>query len=339
MNKRELLAHWLDRTGVSALAARAPHRDLLLVLNYHRVGDANATPWDPGVFSASAEQFDEQVGWVKRHLQPVGLDEGVEFVSANGRARPGGTRVLFTFDDGYLDNFEIAFPILRSHGLQGVFFLASALVGSDQIPWWDVIAFVVKQARRRAFTLRYPAERTIDVDKQGLTEALRQVLLLYKEPEMTDSDRFLAELQESCGGPHPGASGERLFLDWDQAGQMVAGGMAIGAHTHTHRILGRLEADEQRFELSEGRRILRQRLGIAADTLAYPVGTRSSFTPATQRLAQECGYRACFSFYGGLNFPGRTDHYNILRSGVDGQSMARFRTQAAHTAALARFWP
>ena len=44
-------------------------------------------------------------------------------------------RVLITFDDGYPDNYEIAFPIFRSHGVQGVFFLCTGIVGSDYIPW------------------------------------------------------------------------------------------------------------------------------------------------------------------------------------------------------------
>jgi peptidoglycan/xylan/chitin deacetylase (PgdA/CDA1 family) len=76
--------------------------------------------------------------------------------------------VLITFDDGYLDNYEIAFPILRSHVVQGVFFLATSMVGSCQVPWWDHIAYLMKTARRRRFSLRYPADLAVDIDRERL---------------------------------------------------------------------------------------------------------------------------------------------------------------------------
>ena len=78
---------------------------------------------------------------------------------------------MITFDDGYLDNYEIAYPILRSHGAQGVFFLATGMVGSCEIPWWDRIAYLVKTARKRQFTLHYPADLAVDLDKMAWKRA------------------------------------------------------------------------------------------------------------------------------------------------------------------------
>jgi peptidoglycan/xylan/chitin deacetylase (PgdA/CDA1 family) len=56
------------------------------------------------------------------------------------------TRVLLTFDDGCRDNYDLAFPILRSHGVQGVFFLPTAFIGTDAIAWWDEIANLIQRA-------------------------------------------------------------------------------------------------------------------------------------------------------------------------------------------------
>jgi len=55
------------------------------------------------------------------------------------------TRVLLTFDDGYRDNYDLAFPILRSHGVQGVFFLPTTFIGTDAIAWWDEIANLIQR--------------------------------------------------------------------------------------------------------------------------------------------------------------------------------------------------
>ena len=66
--------------------------------------------------------------------------------------------------------------------------------------------------------------------------------------------------------------------------------MAVGAHTHTHRVLATLDPGEQRRELLQGKRILEERLGGRVHSLAYPVGRRDSFGEETKRLAREAGY-------------------------------------------------
>ena len=94
-----------------------PRRDCLIVLNYHRIGDPSETVGDPGVFSASAEEFGRQVAFLRARYLPVGLDEAVRFVE--GRADGRAARVLVTFDDGYIDNYRLAYPILKTQGVPG----------------------------------------------------------------------------------------------------------------------------------------------------------------------------------------------------------------------------
>ncbi len=73
--KRELLSGGLFWSGASSLLARLPPGDSLLVLNYHRIGDPDDDPFDPGVFSATADEFHEQISYLKRRLSVVTLEE------------------------------------------------------------------------------------------------------------------------------------------------------------------------------------------------------------------------------------------------------------------------
>src|SRR5829696_470938 len=77
-----------------------------LVLTFHRVGDPRGSPLDPAPFSATAEEFEAHVAHLADATDAVGLDD----VPRALRAR----RVLVTFDDGYRDAYEVAFPILRA---------------------------------------------------------------------------------------------------------------------------------------------------------------------------------------------------------------------------------
>jgi peptidoglycan/xylan/chitin deacetylase (PgdA/CDA1 family) len=336
--KRELLARGLLWSGVSLLLSKLPSRNLLLVLNYHRIGNPDDDLFDPGVFSATAEQFNKQISHLKRLVSLVTLEEALAFTEGTIKERTRHCRVLLTFDDGYLDNYDIAYPILRSHGVQGVFFLATSLVGSCHIPWWDHIAYLMKTARKRRFSLSYPANLIVDIDGSGLTQSLRAVLSLYKMPENSDSSRFMQQLLEETGGDDPPGS-LRRFLNWDEAREMISGGMMIGSHTHSHHILSQLEPSRQFEELTQSQSILNQELGFKPDVLAYPVGGRTSFSDQTQKAARDAGYRAAFSFYGGTNLQGNTSPYDVNRIGVDGESLGRFKVQTAVCRSSGKYWP
>jgi len=336
--KRSFLADSIYFTGFAAIARSLPLGDSLLVLAYHRIGNPGEDLFDPGVFSATADQLEDQVRFLKRHLQVVTLEEALAVIDGSGRGSTRRCRVLITFDDGSLDNFELAYPVLHSLDVQGVFFLTTDMVGSSHISWWDRIAFLLRTAQRRRFSLSYPYPLEVDIDRDGLTLSLRSVLHLYKQPANTDPDRFLGELsKETQSAEVP--SGLRRFLDWDEAKKMVADGMAIGSHTVSHNVLSQLPMDRQRHELVESRRILQERLGTPVEALAYPVGAQTSFTIQTQQLAREAGYRVAFSNCGGRNFRGGMEAFNIKRSAVSGPSWRRFRVQVSVYKMTGNYWP
>jgi len=336
VSKRELAALWSARTGFTTVLEHLPRRPLLMILNYHRIGNPEETPYDPGTFSATAEELDRQIACLKKRYEFVTLDEAVSL--AAGRRPPRRAALLLTFDDGYRDNFTLAFPVLRSHGVQGVFFLPTYYVGTNRLPWWDVIAYVVKRSRTREIRLRYPEPAVFHLDGEGLAAVLRRILLLFKQPAMKDTERFLAALEEACDAGRPDLSAERCFLDWREALEMQNGGMAFGSHTHSHEILSKLDPGRQLEELTLSRRILESHLHRSIDTLAYPVGARHTFSNHTVTALRQAGYRCAFSQYGGCNRPGRTEPFNIQRRPVDQESIAYLRLQTALGAATAKQW-
>ena len=337
--KRELMAQGLFWSGITFLLGRMPQRDSLLVLSYHRIGNRDDAQFDPGVFSVTGDQLDEQLTYLKRRVSLVTLEEALAFVEGTLKDRSPRCRVLMTFDDAYRDNYDLAFPILRSHGVQGVFFLATNLVGASDVLWWDHIAYLMKSARRRRFQLSYPRDLLVDLDKNGFKESLRDVLDHFKRTDNIQPARFLKELAGASEGDEPPQCGERRFLNWSEAREMVDGKMVIGSHAHSHAVLSQLSLDRQRQELFESRAILREKLGIEAEALAYPVGGKANFSDETQELAKEAGYRVAFSFYGGTNLPGKTRRYDVKRVPVDHPSRPRFCAQITTCKATGNFWP
>jgi peptidoglycan/xylan/chitin deacetylase (PgdA/CDA1 family) len=328
--KRELLARMCSRTGIIRILESLPQRRALIILNYHRIGNADETPFDSGVFSATAEQFDSQVAYLKRHFHMASLEE--VFAMMGGDA-PRGTSVLITFDDGYLDNYTQAFPILRSHGLQAVFFLPTAFIGTGKLPWWDTIAYIIKRSVKRRIHLEYPKPENFDLAADGGKRVSMQILRLFTQATVKDPERFLADLERECEVARPEAEPERCFVNWDEARDMQQHGMAFGSHTHSHEILTRLSPERQREEARCSREILQRELNRHIDILAYPVGLKHCFSSDTVRALEETGYRAAFSFYGGSNQVGEIRPFDIRRYGVADASFPRFRLQTILRAA------
>jgi peptidoglycan/xylan/chitin deacetylase (PgdA/CDA1 family) len=317
-SKRETVALWSRRTGLTRLLECLPAKRILLVLNYHRIGDAAATAFDPQVFSATVEDFDDQVGFLARRFDALSLAAVIDI--AEGRRTLTRPSVLLTFDDGYIDNYELAFPVLRKHGVHGVFFLPTSFIGTDRIPWWDTIAYTVKHTERRRFALTYPEPANFDVAAEGTDRVTGRLLEFYKRPQ-TDSGRFLAEVADVC---NCAPISERLFMNWHEARQIHEGGMTLGSHTHTHEILSKLSEHDQFNELALSRRLIEDNTGAEVTAFAYPVGLPNCFNDASRRALERAGYRVAFSFYGGVNHS-VIDRYNVLRSTVYQTSLNRFR--------------
>src|ERR1700676_4277255 len=133
----------LCRTGLLSLFERATRWSGSLVFNYHRVGNGNESPFDRGLWSADAEAFTDQIRFCKSQLEVISPDD-IPQVLAGGRGR----FALITFEDGYRENYEVAFPILKAERVPATFFIATGFVTAPQVPWWDEIAWMVRTSRK-----------------------------------------------------------------------------------------------------------------------------------------------------------------------------------------------
>src|SRR4051812_39673741 len=143
IGKRELLARSLVATGCEWFLHQIGAWRGLLVLNYHRIGNPVGSSWDHDLWSASAEEFEWQVRYLQRHFDLIGPDD-----LEQARQDPRGRRVMISFDDGYRDNYELAYPVLRALDAPAVFFLATQFLDQQALSWWDEIAWMIRTTTR-----------------------------------------------------------------------------------------------------------------------------------------------------------------------------------------------
>lgn len=284
-------------------------------LNYHRIGDGRRTIFDRGLYSATAEAFDGQVRWLKTNFDVIAPRE----VDTAVRAKRG-RHVIVTFDDGYADNHEHAFPILKSHGVPGTFFIATGFIDEPRLPWWDEIAWMVRTSKRSGVEMPAFLDAPVSFDEPERERAVRALLRAYKKLPDSITTQFLDAAGRATGTGRPPADVvdlRTIWMTWDMIREMHAGGMTIGGHTAHHPVLSRLSREKQAKEIAMCERRLKEELGIPMTTFSYPVGTLDAFNSESRACLRERGVHTAFSYYGGMRRLRDWDQYDIRRIAIE----------------------
>jgi peptidoglycan/xylan/chitin deacetylase (PgdA/CDA1 family) len=324
MRKKELLASILERTGAGTLLRSAPTWQGLLVLNYHRVGPWPTTVWDKDLFSTTQEGFRDQLKFLKANFDVVGFDEVASVANKRGR------HVQITFDDGYRDNHDLAFPVLTDLGLSATFFICTGFIDKARVPWWDELAWIVNHAQTRNRATFRGLELSLG-DAQQKLAAARRLNALYDRIGESERASFLDELSQAISSkrctPVDGAS---LWMSWDMIRTLHRGGMTIGGHTLTHIELSRFSESEQLVEIKGSCQRIEAEIGAPVRAFSYPYGTPHSFNSSTRIALTDAGIEYAYSYGGG--YQGRTgwDRYDLKRTPVEAHhSDALFRSMVS----------
>ena len=263
------------------------------ILVYHRV-TAEQDPFTTA--PVSPEQFEQQMAYLKGAFTVVSLEELAR------RAR-GGTlehdMLGITFDDGYADNYEVAFPILRKYNFPATIFLIAESMETGIPPWFEVVLQAFRRTTKHQLDLtphHSPvAWRSLE-ERAAVGHALLRMLR-----EIPDATRQLLvpEIVRQLAPDRPRP--EVRMLNWTQVREMHSAGISFGSHTVTHPILSRCARDQVRMELVESKAILEKGLEADVSTLAYPSGRVQDVGATARELAREAGYELAVTVSPGAN--------------------------------------
>jgi peptidoglycan/xylan/chitin deacetylase (PgdA/CDA1 family) len=106
------------------------------------------------------------------------------------------------------------------------------------------------------------------------------------------------------------------LMTWNEARELAASGIDIGAHTMTHPHLSQLCEEDQRREIAESASMIAEQFGYNPEAFAYPYGSSADYNAASIRLVREAGFRYAVSNRYGVNPPG-SDRWTLRRIWID----------------------
>lgn len=299
-------------------------RGNVAILAYHRVvtpDDLSQGYIEPGMYVVD-DVFDMQVRWLAEQFEILAFSQ----LLARWKANEWDERkayCVFTFDDGWLDNYRHAFPILKKYGVPATIFLPTNYIGSNEWFWPEKIAFfLTRLGRPRVTSMQRKRVGGVIAELPGLAHSnfvgqegislatIGEIIGHCKLLPPNGIESVLNRLSEilEVSIPH-----ERVTMNWSEVTELAKQGISFGSHSCSHHLLTQLNGETIRHELQESDRVLRTLPLGYVPVFCYPNGDNND---AIQDLVKESQYVAAVGTRSGVEGRRPENMYELNRIGM-----------------------
>jgi peptidoglycan/xylan/chitin deacetylase (PgdA/CDA1 family) len=299
---------------------RKPAQPELLILMYHRIlpaDDPRSLLEEPGMM-VTPDTFEMQMKTVKSLFATIHLSDWPE---QKNSSRPLPQRCCaITFDDGWVDNYEFAYPILEELGIQATIFLVSDMVGEKHQFWPERLAHILSTiAQRHPTQWTHPS---LDWIKQypssyGFThvkpsqEQISEIIAGAKSLSDDEIHRRLDDIEQQLKLTI--SDGRPSLLNWQQIKIMCESGLIeVGSHTcHHTRLTDEKTTSVLHDEVVNSKTLIEEKTGTMVKTFCFPNGDYSD--AALSMVRQH--YNSSVTTKSGWN-TNTSDNFLLRRIGV-----------------------
>lgn len=291
------------------------NRNKLLIVTYHGVFSDNK--YDSGLFThIHIDLFREHVSFLKENYNIITVSDLTDAISNRKKLPPYSA--LITFDDGFENNYDLAFPILQELRLPASIFLTVDYIGTKNLLWFDELFLILRQAVKCNIDPR-KISHSLSNTCYSLEMGTLYRIVSQQYKKMTNAERVrkisdLKKLVDICYDP---LHDQFKLLSWEQVREMKSSGLVeFGVHTATHRILSGLSDTEFEAEIIKPKKTLESKLSCEMTSFCYPNGTPDvDFYSTHEEFLASNGYLCSFSTQEKLN-PDGYNPYRLCRMSI-----------------------
>jgi peptidoglycan/xylan/chitin deacetylase (PgdA/CDA1 family) len=284
-----------------------------VILMFHRVLPAESRPRVRGhaALEVTPESLEKTIRYfTQRNYSVFSPDDLYHFLI--GAKKAGGDFVLFTFDDGYVDNLVYAYPIFRKYNIPFTINVSTCFPERTAVIWWYLLEDLILSRERLTFEhdgQSYDFDCTTQESKAHAYLITRKLFKFAK----VQAREQLAKSVLLANRVDVVRKVDEVALSWDQLRQLTSDPLVtISAHTVNHYTLSGLDDDQARYEIIESKHILESNLDKPIDHFAYPFGNRQEAEAREFHIAAQCGFKTAMTTRTGSIFPAHGSHLMTL---------------------------
>lgn len=277
----------------------------IFIIIYHRINDSDNSYLPP----TKVKCFEKQMRYLSKNYDPVSLEQITQHIQYGAflPRRP----IAVTFDDGYRDNYENAYPILRKYNIPATIFLTVGYIDTDKIPFWDRSYYVLSNIKKkRIVSLLAPDNIRYEAPLEEST--VRKITRILNRFSAEERDHILDELTSEIDVDVDRHNNRRLMLSWEEIREMSNNGISFGGHTLTHPPLTRISKGQAEKEIRLCKTIIQEQTKKPVKTFAYPVG---DFDTHIAEMVRDAGYSIAVSTVDGYSDL-KTNRYRLRRNTI-----------------------
>lgn len=290
------------------------------VIFYHRV---NELLFDQHNLCVSPVNFDQHMRYLKKNYNILRFEDDWQDTDRDS--------VVVTFDDGYLDNYENAIPILNELEIPATVFVSTSCLKGDREFWWDELeTILLLEDIPETFCLEDREYRckwgTKSLgERMNCYRAVRRMMMNWTNYEKRCA--WMNQLWEWSGYSRRTRMQNQTITDAICKEISEMKNITIGNHTVSHPGLGSLGWEDQMKEIKEAKQHLEKLTGKKVETLSYPLG---SYNEDTEQACKEVGIRKAATIERKLWNPHESP-YEIPRFCIQNWNLWQFKAELEKT--------
>lgn len=285
--------------------------DKLTVITFHRVlKETQSREYPLPGLVVTEQEFDWILSELSTYFRCGSLDESIAYIKNKSVSHL--PPLAITFDDGQLDNFENALPILSKHNIKATFYIPTDFIGKKDFLWHDIVGFSLKklnQSPNEFSAIKEILNQYLDAnsDYSDIKNTVNLCKTLSSDKLMSLADALSKITQPLI----PSWAG---MMDWEQINQLNDEGHEIGSHTRTHPVLTEISnPDELSDQIKGSKSIIEKHINRDVHSFCYPNGDQDD---AIQAIVRNSGYFNAVTTEIGNNVLA-TDLMDIKRIDID----------------------
>ena len=285
-----------------------------LIFYYHRV---HPNPgWDPVGVTISLSLFTRQMALIKKNFPVLSLSNFFDQLKKQTPSLEENPPIVITFDDGYRDVWEYAWPVLRDFRISPALFVCTDPLIRRTPLLWDLLAQAVQEDKRKQIISSVsPLDRISPLE----TEEEKKIFVREMNQHLLGKS---GRKQRKAFGDLSGPMAERiivhtakLYLQPDHVKECLRAGIEIGGHTASHPYLTFLPRQEWDYEIRESKNELEALLGTEVPFFSYPAG---KWNEEVRKYVISTGYRGALATGKSVVPVSQRDFFSLPRISPEG---------------------